>query len=300
MARSVFICTLALVAMVHSSAATISCISVAPHPPWHRIAVDFSSSPQPDTDLYSVEVAAPGARPFLVQTTAATRLEIEHMATSDVAVVVRYHPKNETLGWGWTPLGDAVKCANATTTTTTTTTAAATVTAAPQRQQTTCDRKVLHTYRGIQIHDQHLNSSCCSDISNRPLPTPQACADLCCANARCLAFFHTTNQLSAAGNCSKGGSCCWLKPTFNSSRLHDACAEPADCVSGVLAPPPPPLVRLAAAGQPAKEQQEAVETEWHTVYRVAESSFSVDYLNNHNAGDMGGEVTPSLLSMCIT
>jgi hypothetical protein len=101
-----------------------------------------------------------------------------------------------------------------------------------------CAQKV---FRGIQIHDVHPNRSCCSDLSNSPEPTVQRCSELCCAHARCAAFFHTAHQLSSAGNCSMGGPCCWLKPTWNSSRLHDRCVHPADCVSGILVPPPPPL-----------------------------------------------------------
>lgn len=180
-------------------------------------------------------------------------------------VTVRYHLRGEMLGWGWQTLPGGVRmCSTA--------------------QTAQCRRKVVATYPGIQIHDEHVNASCCSDLSNRPLETAQQCSDWCCADARCVAYFFTTNQSSSTRNCTKGGSCCWLKPTFNASRLDDRCRF-GNCVSGVFAPPAP-----AAAAKSSAAHADTIKTVWQTVYRVAESSFTVDYLDNHNAGDIGGEV----------
>ena len=87
---------------------------------------------------------------------------------------------------------------------------------------------VVERFEGIQIHDRHPFT----DLTNRGGIDADACSQWCCGTAKCEAFFHTTNQLSDAGNCKKGASCCWLKPTFNESRLGDKCETETDCVSG--------------------------------------------------------------------
>ena len=85
---------------------------------------------------------------------------------------------------------------------------------------------------GIQVHDRH-GVGGGSDLANRKLDTHEQCASWCCATDDCVAFFHTKKQLTAAGNCSAGQPCCWLKPTWNASRLDDDCADASDCMSGV-------------------------------------------------------------------
>jgi hypothetical protein len=97
-------------------------------------------------------------------------------------------------------------------------------------------------HAGVQLHDIHP----ASDLTNRGGIDVDACASWCCGTPDCVAFFHTTNQLSDAGSCKQGGSCCWLKPTFNATRTNDTCATPSDCTSGVLrrglpSPLPPSL-----------------------------------------------------------
>jgi hypothetical protein len=88
-------------------------------------------------------------------------------------------------------------------------------------------------HRGVQLHDRH-GVGGGADLANRGGGvTADQCADWCCAVDACVVFFHTKKQLGAAGNCSAGAPCCWLKPTWNSSRAGDACAVPSDCVSGV-------------------------------------------------------------------
>ena len=99
-------------------------------------------------------------------------------------------------------------------------------------------------HAGVQLHDLHP----AGDLANRgDLATPAGCAEWCCANPRCVAFFHTTNQVSATtGGCRQNGTCCWIKPTFNVSRTNDTCASQSNCNSGVLrrglpSPLPPSL-----------------------------------------------------------
>ena len=87
---------------------------------------------------------------------------------------------------------------------------------------------VVEQMDGIQIHDRHPFT----DLTNRNGIGAGECSEWCCNTPKCAAFFHTTNQLSDAGNCKKGASCCWLKPTFNESRLDDKCKKETDCVSG--------------------------------------------------------------------
>eukprot|EP01045_Picozoa_sp_COSAG04_P030065 COSAG04_NODE_5114_length_1732_cov_0.740355_1_plen_494_part_00 len=93
-----------------------------------------------------------------------------------------------------------------------------------------CNSSSVRWHPGVQLHDIHP----ASDLANRGGMSAEACAAWCCEVEACVAFFHTANQLSAAGSCKPGGACCWLKPTFNASRTNDTCATPSDCRSGVL------------------------------------------------------------------
>jgi diketogulonate reductase-like aldo/keto reductase len=83
-------------------------------------------------------------------------------------------------------------------------------------------------YQGVQVHDIHP----ASDLGNRQLDTYEECASLCCDTPACVAFFHTTMELTDAGECFAEQPCCWLKPTFNTTRLTDFCANPSNCMSG--------------------------------------------------------------------
>jgi hypothetical protein len=98
----------------------------------------------------------------------------------------------------------------------------------------TCFISCLYFYRfypGIQIHDQRGFG----DLTNRGNMTALECATWCCSYPHCVCFFHTREQLVDAGDCKQGKSCCWLKPTFNSTRLDDFCKPSTDdCLSGVL------------------------------------------------------------------
>ncbi len=93
----------------------------------------------------------------------------------------------------------------------------------------TAKKCTVEQFKGIQIHDLHPYT----DLKNRPDTTPGECSQWCCDTEQCEAFFHTTNQLSDAGNCKKGASCCWIKPTYNTSRLDDKCEKENDCISGI-------------------------------------------------------------------
>ena len=44
----------------------------------------------------------------------------------------------------------------------------------------------------------------------------------CCATPACVAFFHTTNASMWNNNCGPF-PCCFIKPTFNATRLNDTC-----------------------------------------------------------------------------
>jgi hypothetical protein len=89
---------------------------------------------------------------------------------------------------------------------------------------------------GVQVHDIHP----AGDLENRAHGTAGECATWCCGTSACVAFFHTVDQLSDAGNCSAGSSCCWLKPTFNTTRLDDFCSPPENCLSGNVSHSPTP------------------------------------------------------------
>ena len=91
---------------------------------------------------------------------------------------------------------------------------------------TTCKIK---EFKGIQVHDRHPFS----DLTNRAGINASACSKYCCETLQCVAFFHTTNQLVDAGNCKQNEPCCWLKPSFNESRLDDFCQDKDACISGV-------------------------------------------------------------------
>ena len=99
----------------------------------------------------------------------------------------------------------------------------------PAPQNRSCEG-TISWHAGVQLHDIHP----ASDLTNRGGIGVDACASWCCEVPQCAAFFHTTNQLSDAGDCKQGGSCYWLKPTFNATRTNDTCAPPGDCNSGVL------------------------------------------------------------------
>ncbi len=98
--------------------------------------------------------------------------------------------------------------------------------------QVTCPPGVM-MFPGVQVHDAHP----AHDMANFRVKTWQQCQDQCCGTAGCKAFFHTTNQSGDAGNCTTGTPCCWLKPTWNASRIHDTCPMPNVCMSGVLPNP---------------------------------------------------------------
>ena len=92
----------------------------------------------------------------------------------------------------------------------------------------TCGSVTL--YPGIQVHDAHP----AHDMANIKTGSWWTCQTACCQTTGCKAFYHTTNQSSSDGNCTVGQPCCWLKPTFNSSRTDDVCQSGDFCVSGVL------------------------------------------------------------------
>ena len=91
-----------------------------------------------------------------------------------------------------------------------------------------CTCKVKE-YKGIQVHDRHPFS----DLTNIAGIDASTCSQRCCQRLDCVAFFHTTNQLNDAGNCNRNEPCCWLKPSFNETRLDDYCEEKDSCISGV-------------------------------------------------------------------
>ena len=91
-----------------------------------------------------------------------------------------------------------------------------------------CTCKVKE-YKGIQVHDRHPFS----DLTNIAGIDASTCSQRCCQRLDCVAFFHTTNQLNDAGNCNRNEPCCWLKPSFNETRLNDYCEEKDSCISGV-------------------------------------------------------------------
>ena len=90
----------------------------------------------------------------------------------------------------------------------------------------TCSDVTWHA--GIQVHDIYP----ASDLGNRQLTTYEECASWCCNTSACVAFFFTKMQLTDAGECVANQPCCWLKPTFNTTRLSDFCANPGNCMSG--------------------------------------------------------------------
>ncbi len=86
---------------------------------------------------------------------------------------------------------------------------------------------------GVMVHDRHP----AVDMMNLDAThlTAQQCADACCATDGCVAFVRVGDQATPAGNCTAPhAACCWLKPTVNMSRLHEACAS---CDSGIIAAP---------------------------------------------------------------
>ena len=89
----------------------------------------------------------------------------------------------------------------------------------------------VRLYPGVQVHDRHP----AIDLGNRPNVSSLDCAEWCCMRADCLAWYHTTAQKHDGLNCKAGQSCCWLKPTFNTTRIHDAgdCDSEHHCMSGV-------------------------------------------------------------------
>ena len=72
-------------------------------------------------------------------------------------------------------------------------------------------------YPGVQLHDVHPYL----DLGNQPNLTAQECAKWCCSREDCVCFYHTTSQPSDDLDCVAGYPCCWLKPTFNATRLDD-------------------------------------------------------------------------------
>ena len=84
---------------------------------------------------------------------------------------------------------------------------------------------------GIEVHDRHP----AKDLGNRLGLSATGCAEWCCSRDDCKCWFHTSNQTRDARDCRAGQPCCWLKPTFNSSRVHDDrdCQGQHQCVSGV-------------------------------------------------------------------
>lgn len=70
-----------------------------------------------------------------------------------------------------------------------------------------CDGELLpHTY----AHDAEGHH----DLFNTPTSTAETCASLCCSLSACAGFQWTSSQAGAAGNCSAGDACCWIKPTI--------------------------------------------------------------------------------------
>ena len=92
---------------------------------------------------------------------------------------------------------------------------------------------LLHTklFPGVQIHDRHP----AVDLGNKQGLTEVQCAEWCCSRADCKCWYHTSNQTHDGLNCKAGQPCCWLKPTFNTTRVHDDgdCHGPHKCLSGV-------------------------------------------------------------------
>lgn len=86
-------------------------------------------------------------------------------------------------------------------------------------------------YPGVQLHDAHP----AVDLGNKPNLTVLECAEWCCGRDDCKCFYHTTSQPHDGLNCKGGEPCCWLKPTFNATRIHDAadCQGEHHCMSGV-------------------------------------------------------------------
>lgn len=70
----------------------------------------------------------------------------------------------------------------------------------------------------IQLHDMEG----AGDMGSRGNTSAAACASWCCATPSCVAFFHTTNASMWNNNCGDT-PCCWIKPSFNTTRLNDTC-----------------------------------------------------------------------------
>ena len=98
----------------------------------------------------------------------------------------------------------------------------------------------LKLFPGVQLHDQSGHS----DLANRPNLTSLECAEWACSRDDVAAFYHTTwygnsaSHSNVAGEyppCTEGNPCCWIKPTFNKTRIHDTsvCLGHHHCMSGV-------------------------------------------------------------------
>ena len=91
----------------------------------------------------------------------------------------------------------------------------------------------LELYAGVQVHDAHP----AVDLDNRANVSATACAEWCCGRADCKAFYHTSSLRDSkhASHCEPGAPCCWIKPTFNATRIHDDadCHGEHVCLSGV-------------------------------------------------------------------
>ena len=70
----------------------------------------------------------------------------------------------------------------------------------------------------IQLHDMEG----AGDMGSKGNTSKEACAKWCCEIPACVAFFHTTNASMWNNNCG-ATPCCFIKPTFNSTRLNDTC-----------------------------------------------------------------------------
>jgi hypothetical protein len=86
-----------------------------------------------------------------------------------------------------------------------------------QQHAPSCEAGV-QWHPSIQLHDM----TGAGDMNSTANLSATECAALCCAVPRCMAFFHTTNASMWNNNCGPH-PCCFIKPTFNATRLNDTC-----------------------------------------------------------------------------
>ena len=63
------------------------------------------------------------------------------------------------------------------------------------------------------------------DLRSVPMPTPQKCAEACCADMDCAGWVFAAHAPSAFGHCTEGDACCYLKKELTQPRPASCCSS---------------------------------------------------------------------------